>query len=275
MAIGAAEQALQRAGKTAADIDGVIVACSNLQRAYPAIAIEVQEALGIQGFGFDMNVACSSATFGIQAAANSIQLGQARAILMVNPEVCTGHLNFRDRDSHFIFGDAATAVIIERADLATSGHQFDMVSTKLLTKFSNNIRNNFGFLNRAAEEGIGAKDKLFVQEGRKVFSDVCPMVAELIAAHLEENQLNVDDVKRFWLHQANLSMNHLIVKKLLGREATEEEAPVILDTYANTSSAGSVIAFHKNQDDLATGSLAVLSSFGAGYSIGSVILRKR
>ena len=101
------------------------------------------------------------------------------------------------------------------------------------------------------------------------------MVAELIGEHLEENKLNVGDVKRFWLHQANLSMNHLIVRKLLGREATEEEAPVILDTYANTSSAGSVIAFHKYQDDLAAGSLAVLSSFGAGYSIGSVILRKR
>ena len=275
MAVGAAKEALQRAGKTVADIDGVIVACSNLQRAYPAVAIEVQAALGIQGWGYDMNVACSSATFGIQAATTAIQTGQARAILMVNPEICTGHLNFRDRDSHFIFGDAATAVIIERADLATSQHQFDVVSTKLLTQFSNNIRNNFGFLNRAAEEGVGARDKLFVQEGRKVFKDVCPMVAELIAAHLAENQLNVSDVKRFWLHQANLNMNLLIARKLLGRDAEPHEAPVILDTYANTSSAGSVIALHKNQDDLPAGSLGVLSSFGAGYSIGSVILRKR
>ena len=275
MAVIAAKEALQRAGKTVADIDGVIVACSNLQRAYPAVAIEVQAALGIQGWGYDMNVACSSATFGIQAATTSIQTGQARAILMVNPEICTGHLNFRDRDSHFIFGDAATAVIIERADLATSLHQFDVVSTKLLTQFSNNIRNNFGFLNRAAEEGIGARDKLFVQEGRKVFKDVCPMVAELIAAHLAENQLNVSDVKRFWLHQANLNMNLLIARKLLGRDAEPHEAPVILDTYANTSSAGSVIALHKHQDDLPAGSLGVLSSFGAGYSIGSVILRKR
>jgi beta-ketodecanoyl-[acyl-carrier-protein] synthase len=274
MAVGAAKDALARAGKTAADIDGVIVACSNLQRAYPAVAIEVQAALGIQGFGFDMNVACSSATFGIQMAANSVQLGQARAILMVNPEICTGHLNFRDRDSHFIFGDAATAVIIERADLATSNYQFDIVGTKLITQFSNNIRNNFGFLNRAAEEGIGARDKLFMQEGRKVFKDVCPMVAELIAAHLAENQLNVADVKRFWLHQANLNMNLLIARKLLGRDAEPGEAPVILDTYANTSSAGSVIALHKNQDDLPSGALGVLSSFGAGYSIGSVILRK-
>ncbi|ARU89279.1 beta-ketoacyl-ACP synthase III [Pseudomonas sp. M30-35] len=274
MAVGAAKEALERAGKTAADIDGVIVACSNLQRAYPAVAVEVQAALGIQGFGYDMNVACSSATFGIQAAANSVQLGQARAVLMVNPEICTGHLNFRDRDSHFIFGDAATAVVIERADQATSNYQFDIVSTKLLTHFSNNIRNNFGFLNRAAEEGVGARDKLFVQEGRKVFKDVCPMVAELIAAHLKENNLNVSDVKRFWLHQANLNMNLLIARKLLGRDAEPSEAPVILDEYANTSSAGSVIALHKHQDDLVGGSLGVLSSFGAGYSIGSVILRK-
>ncbi|MCU1716387.1 beta-ketoacyl-ACP synthase III [Pseudomonas sp. 5P_3.1_Bac2] len=275
MAVEAAKEALVRAGRTAADIDGVIVACSNLQRAYPAVAIEVQAALGIQGFGYDMNVACSSATFGLQAAANSVQLGQARAVLMVNPEICTGHLNFRDRDSHFIFGDAATAVIVERADQATSKHQFDIVSTKLTTQFSNNIRNNFGFLNRCDEEHSGSRDKLFVQEGRKVFKDVCPMVAHLIAEHLQENQLNVADVKRFWLHQANLNMNLLIIRKLLGRDAEAHEAPVILDTYANTSSAGSVIALHKYQDDLPAGALGVLSSFGAGYSIGSVILRKR
>ncbi|TBU86686.1 beta-ketoacyl-ACP synthase III [Phytopseudomonas dryadis] len=276
MAVGAAEQALARAGKTAADIDGVIVACSNLQRAYPAVAIEVQAALGIQGFGYDMNVACSSATFGIQAAVNSVQLGQARAILMVNPEICTGHLNFRDRDSHFIFGDAATAVIIERADQASSAQQFEVVGTKLLTQFSNNIRNNFGFLNRAAQDGSqGTRDKLFVQEGRKVFRDVCPMVAELIASHLQENDLQVSDIKRFWLHQANLNMNLLIVRRLLGRDAEPDEAPVILDSYANTSSAGSVIALHKHHEDLPSGALGVLSSFGAGYSIGSVILRKR
>jgi len=275
MAVAAARQALERAGRTAADVDAVIVACSNLQRPYPAVAIEVQQALGIQGFGFDMNVACSSATFGIQTACNAVQLGQARSVLVVDPEICTGHLNFRDRDSHFIFGDAATAVLVERADLATSPYQFDVLSTKLLTQFSNNIRNNFGFLNRAEAEGPGADDKLFVQEGRKVFREVCPMVAELIGKHLEENDIEVSKVSRFWLHQANLSMNHLIVKKLLGRDASPEEAPVILDTYANTSSAGSVIALHKHQDDLPSGALGVLSSFGAGYSIGSVILRKR
>src|SRR5690606_2020905 len=199
MAVGAAREALQRAGRTAADIDGVIVACSNLQRAYPAVGIEVQAALGVEGWGYDMNVACSSATVGLQAASNAVATGQARAVLMVNPEICTGHLNFRDRDSHFIFGDAATAVIVERADQATSPYQWEIVGTKLVTQFSNNIRNNFGFLNRCAEEGIGARDKLFVQEGRKVFKEVCPMVAELIGAHLGEVGVAVNDVRRFWL----------------------------------------------------------------------------
>ena len=274
MSVKAAQQALERAGKTAADIDGVIVACSNLQRAYPAVAIEVQAALGIKGFGFDMNVACSSATFGIQNAANTVALGQARAVLMVNPEVCTGHMSFRDRDSHFIFGDACTAVVVERAEDAVCEHPYEILGTKLLTKFSNNIRNNFGFLNRCDESGVGARDKLFMQNGRKVFRDVCPMVAELIGEHLGEVGLQVDSVKRFWLHQANLNMNMLIARKLLGRDPSAEEAPVVLDEYANTSSAGSIIAFHKYQNDLPVGSHGVICSFGAGYSIGRVIVRK-
>jgi beta-ketodecanoyl-[acyl-carrier-protein] synthase len=274
MAVAAARQALERAGRSAADIDMVIVACSNMQRPYPAVSIEVQQALGIQGYAFDMNVACSSATFGIQTAVNAIASGQARAVLMVNPEICSAHLNFRDRDSHFIFGDACTAVVLERAEAARSAQRYEVLGSKLATVFSNNIRNNFGFLNRCDESGIGQADKLFVQQGRKVFKEVCPMVGEHIAAHLDSLGIAATDVARFWLHQANLAMNQLIARRVLGREAGETEAPVILDRYANTSSAGSVIAFHLHSDDLCSGDVGVISSFGAGYSVGSVVLRK-
>src|SRR6185312_9362557 len=138
--------------------------------------------------------ACSSATFALQTAADMVAAGHARAILVCNPEICSGHLNFRDRDSHFIFGDVATAFIVERADAAKAG--WEIVSTKLKTKFSNNIRNNFGFLNRTAPESIGATDKLFVQEGRKVFKEVVPMVAELIVEHLTENAIPPSNLKR-------------------------------------------------------------------------------
>lgn len=274
IAVAAAKQALERAGREASDVDAVIIACSNLQRAYPAIAVEVQQALGIDGYGFDMNVACSSATFGIQAAVTAIQSGQARAVLVINPEITSGHLNWRDRDSHFIFGDACTALLIERAKFAKSAHQYEIVGMKLKTQFSNNIRNNFGFLNRADESGVGKADKLFRQQGRRVFKEVCPMAAAMITATVEASGFTIPDVKRFWLHQANLNMNLLISRMVLGRDATPEESPTILDTYANTSSAGSIIAFHKHQDDLAAGSVGVICSFGAGYSIGCVVVKK-
>jgi len=274
MAVVAAGEAMARAGKSAVDIDMVIVAASNMQRAYPAMAVEIQDALGIKGFGFDMNVACSSATFGIQQARDTVMSGSARCVLMLNPEICSGHLNFRDRDSHFIFGDVCTAVIVEAASTASSADQFFVVDSKLQTIYSNNIRNNFGFLNRADETGVGQPDKLFVQEGRKVFKEVCPAVATQISGQLEALDISPDQVKRFWLHQANLSMNQLISRRVLGREATEDEAPTILDEYANTSSAGSVIAFHKHHADFKPGEIGVLCSFGAGYSIGSVILKK-
>ncbi|MES2297463.1 MAG: beta-ketoacyl-ACP synthase III [Pseudomonadota bacterium] len=275
MCVAAARQALDRAGRSAADIDMVLVACSNMQRPYPAMAVEVQDALGIDGYGFDMNVACSSATFGIQTAVAAVQSGQARAVLVLNPEITSGHLNFRDRDSHFIFGDACTAIVVEAADTAKSRHQFEILQTRLKTKFSNNIRNNFGFMNRFDEAGIGQPDKLFRQQGRKVFKEVCPMAAEMIKDTVASAGLEVAQVARYWLHQANLNMNLLITRMILGRDAEPQEAPVILDTYANTSSAGSIIAFHKHQDDMPAGAHGVICSFGAGYSIGCVVVRKR
>jgi beta-ketodecanoyl-[acyl-carrier-protein] synthase len=269
-----ARAAIDRWGKPASQIDAVLCAASNMQRAYPAMAVEIQNALGIGGFAFDMNVACSSATFGIKTAADYIAAGSARAVLMVNPEICSGHLNFKDRDSHFIFGDVATAVIVEReADAAAGG--WGIVGTRLKTVFSNNIRNNFGFLNNAAPEGIGKADKLFVQEGRKVFREVVPMVSDMIVEHAADLGIDPAALKRLWLHQANINMNELIGRRVLGREPTAQENVIILDDYANTSSAGSIIAFHLHNDGFEAGELGLICSFGAGYSAGTVFVRKR
>ncbi len=277
--VAACRDALQSAGRDIRDVDAVLCAASNMQRAYPAMAVEIQHELGMQrGFGFDMNVACSSATFGIQTAADYIRSGNARSVLVVNPEITSGHLNWRDRDSHFIFGDVATAILIEAKDLAPAQH-WEILGTRLKTQFSNNIRNNFGFLNRAAGEGpidqSGPRNhKLFVQEGRKVFKEVVPMVGQMITEHAESLGLSGSDLRRMWLHQANTGMNRLIAQRVLGHEASEDESPTVLDTYANTSSAGSIIAFHKHNQDLDAGDIGLICSFGAGYSAGSVFLRK-
>ena len=275
IAVLAANKALKAAGKTADQIDAVIVACAYTQRSYPAIAIEVQEALGIKGFGFDMLVACSAATFGMHRAYEMIKAGTAKAVLVINPELVSPQVNYKDRDSHFIFGDVATAIVLENESTVTSDNAYNILSTKALTQFSNNIRSNHGYMNRAHDNDPYAADKLFHQEGRKVFKDVCPLAAQHIKEHLAAHDLTPDNLTRWWLHQANINMNTLISKRLLGREATLDEAPVVLDTYANTASAGSVIAFNLHHQDLEKGDYGILCSFGAGYSIGSLLVQKR
>jgi len=266
--VTAAKQAMENAGVTAEDIDVVILSCSNIQRAYPAVSIEIQTALGIEGYAYDMNVACSAATFGLKQASDAIKCG-ARRVLLVNVEITSGHTDFRSRDCHFIFGDVATASIIEDTTNKTG---FEIVDTHLFTQFSNNIRNNFGYLNRSEDAVVD--DKLFRQDGRKVFKEVCPLVAKIITKQLEKNEIAPSNVKRFWLHQANASMNDLILKYVVGKDADRALVPIILDEFANTSSAGVIIALHRTAHEVNDGEYGVLCSFGAGYSVGSILVQK-
>ncbi len=274
MALHAARRALAAANKTPADIDMVIVSCAYTERAYPAIAIEVQHALGIDGFGFDMLVACSAATFALQRAHDALVAGSARGVLVINPELTSPQVNYCDRDSHFIFGDVSTAVVLERESSANAKHVYRVLGSKAVTQYSNNIRSNFGYLARA--EGGDAFDdpRLFHQNGRKVFKEVCPMAAAHLEAQVAAVGLKVADIRRWWLHQANLNMNQLITRKLFGADPPPDVAPMVLDRYANTASAGSIIAFAQNHEDLRAGDHGVICSFGAGYSIGSLVVRK-
>lgn len=274
MALPAIHEALAQAGRRADEVDCVIVGCSNLQRAYPAVAIEIQHALGAGGWAYDMNVACSSATFSMQAGVDALLNGSADCVVVVHPEITSGHNNFAARDHHFIFGDACTAVVLERAEDAIAGEQWEVLRGRLLTKFSNSIRNDFGFLNPSEDTERDPSELVFRQRGQQVFKEVCPMVVGHINEQLQALSLEASQVRRFWLHQANLKMNQLIAKGVLGRVPDEDEAPVILDRYANTSSAGSVIAFHLCRDGMVAGDIGVICSFGAGYSIGSQVIRR-
>ncbi len=274
MAQDACQKALAQAGCAGSEIDLVICAASNHERPYPAIAIEIQHLMGTSGFAFDMNVACSSATFGLQAAADMIRAGSARRALVVSPEICSGHLEWRDRDCHFIFGDVCTALVLERAEEARAGH-FIIHSTRCATQFSNNIRNNNGYLRRSRPAGVeDRRDMQFMQEGRKVFKEVLPLVVKHISTHLAEEGVSAENLKRLWLHQANKAMNDFIGRKVLGRVPDLGEQPNILQDYANTSSAGSIIAFSQYSDDLEPGETGLICSFGAGYSVGSVLVER-
>ena len=282
MGAAALKDALADAGLEANDLDGIILACSNFQRTYPAIAIEIQNEIGmIGGFAYDMNVACSAATFGLSQAHGSIVSGLAKRIAVVNVEITSAHLNWRNRDSHFIFGDVATACIVEEMDEPKG---YEILNAKLFTQFSTNIKNEYGFMDRS--EFLAAQtqmypdirepvtDKLFLQNGRKVFKEVCPKVSQVILEHLQDNEIPPSDIKMMWLHQANANMLDLILRTVMGKEADKAIVPSVIAEFANTSSASPMIVFHRYKEALQSGDLGVICSFGAGYSIGSELVKK-
>ncbi len=278
MAVAAATEALGRAGKKPEEIDLVICGASTSERPWPAVGIEIQQALGCGGYAFDMSVACSSATFAISMAIDALISGTATCALVVSPEFFTPQLNFRDRDSHFIFGDVATAVVLERKETAAGEQLFQILDRQLTTTFSNNIRTDLSYLTRAEAdltlERFFEPDQWFVQEGRKVFKELLPMVVNLVSQQIEDYGIESSDIQRMWLHQANINMNQFAAQKLLGRKALPNEAPNVLEEYGNTVSAGAIVAFHKFHEDLTAGDKGIICSFGAGYSVGSLLLEK-
>jgi beta-ketodecanoyl-[acyl-carrier-protein] synthase len=239
-------------GVEAGEVDLVICAASNHERAYPAIAIEIQQLLGAGGFAFDMNVACSSATFGIQAAADMVRAGSCRARWWSTPRSARPSRMARPRLPFHL-----RRRLHRRPDRARRGRQGRPISlirsTRCATQFSNNIRNNNGFLRRTRQGHMeDRRDMQFMQNGRKVFKEVLPLVSAHIAAHMAD-----EGVERRPRSQAPLAApgqqddERLHRRKVLGRVPEPEEQPNILQDYANTSSAGSIIAFAKYSDDLA------------------------
>ena len=268
MALAAAEKALTEAKLKGEEIDMVIISASVWERFLPSMACELQSLIGAKGFAFDMGMACSSATFGISTACDALQSGMANKALVVTAEYLTPVMDYEDRDSHFIFGDCAVAIVLEREAETKSETAFRINDRKLFTEYSPNIQVTFGTRNLLVPEDISDPKYRFKQNGRVVFRELLPKVIDLVNGYLEKNDRTVEDYKRFWLHQANINMNIFATKKLLGKEPSQDEAPIILDEYANTAGAGCMIAFDKYKNDFKAGDLGLICSFGASYSIG-------
>jgi beta-ketodecanoyl-[acyl-carrier-protein] synthase len=275
--LASAKRALSHAGLEGADIDMVICAASHHQRPYPAIAIEIQHALGANGAGFDMGLGCSSAAAGLHVAVNLVRTGAQKRVLVVTPEIITGHLNFRDRQTHFIFGDASTAMIVEAiGEGEMRPGRFEVLDTRGWTQFSNNIRTNLGYLTRTAEDDptmINMEGNMIKQVGNKVFKEVTVAGHRFIVNFLAEHGLTPDGIRRFWLHQANARMNAMILKLAFGHEVGHDRAPMVLERLGNTAAAGAIVALSENHADLKPGDYGLLCAFGAGYSIGGALLR--
>ncbi len=119
------------------------------------------------------------------------------------------------------------------------------------------------------------RNKMFYQNGRAVFKDVVKLVSEKITNQLSYCNVSPEGVSRFWMHQANIKMNVKIIKSIIRKDFFNPDlAPSTLENFGNTSSSGSILCFSLYNKDLSLGDYGVLSSFGAGYSFGSVLLKK-
>ncbi|MGB6118994.1 MAG: beta-ketoacyl-ACP synthase III [Mesorhizobium sp.] len=276
--MASAKKAIEDAGVDPETVDMVICSASHHQRPYPAIGIEIQQAIGARGAAFDMGLGCSSAGAALHVATSLVRSGAQKRVLVVTPEIITGQLNFRDRQTHFIFGDASASVLVEAAgEEETRPGRFEVVDTRSWTQFSNNIRTNFGFLSRTAEPDpyvVPMEGKMIKQNGPKVFKEVTHAAHRFITSFLADHGLEAADVRRYWLHQANARMNAMIMKLALGHEADFDRAPMVLEELGNTAGAGAVIALKRYHEDMVAGEYGLLCAFGAGYSIGSALLRK-
>ena len=169
-------------------------------------------------------------------------------------------------------------MVLEREETASARQLFRVLDRKLMTSFSNNIRFDFSYLTRAEPdltlERFFETDQWFVQQGRKVFKELLPLVVDLIRQQIEDYGIDISDLQRMWLHQANINMNQFAAQKLLGRKAEPDEAPDVLAEFGNTVSAGAIVAFHKFHEDLSPGDKGLICSFGAGYSVGSLLVER-
>src|SRR2546423_1832735 len=236
--VNAVQRALAAAGRVGEEVDLVVCGTSMMQRAYPAMAIEIQNAIGAHGLGFDMPLGCASAVAALQVACNTVRAGLASCAVVVAPELMSGHNNWRERDGHFLFGDAAVALVVEPVRPGA----WELLSVRAMSKFSSNIRNNFGFMNRFDPKTQFNADKLFYQQGRRVYKDIIPLAAKFLVDHVEAHELAPTDIARYWLHQANQNMNDRIADRILGREPTKQEDPGIIDRSGNTASAAAAIS---------------------------------
>jgi beta-ketodecanoyl-[acyl-carrier-protein] synthase len=282
----AAEQAIANAGIAATDIEMIICGTSSPDGIYPATAVEIQGKIGAQNaYAFDLLAACSSFAFGLQIARGMIGSGIHRRVLVVSPEYFTAGVNYADPESAFFFGDGAAAAVIEPAGDLGGRSGFQIVDTRAFSIPSRSIRTGLGgtrpFVAGAtrnngrtdAEIEFGAPDDpYFYQEGRRVFRDVVPTVANETLMFLEQNGLVAADVERFWFHQPSALFLGAIAKRLLDVKADDERVVIGYDRFGNTSSSGAPMCMARDEH-LQPGQYGCMSVFGAGYSIGLALVR--
>ncbi len=269
MAIQAAQQALQKRGLPAEAIDLVIVATVTPEHPFPATANIVSHAIGAhRAWGFDVEAACSSFLYALSVAADSIAAGRVQRALVIGSDKMSSIIDYRDRATCVIFGDAAGAVLLEpteeevgvmdylhQADGAGCAFLHMKAGGSVLPPSVRTVRNRLHYV---------------YQEGRQVFKHAVIQMAEVSAALMRKHNLRPEDIAFFVPHQANRRIIEAAAERL---GLPLEKVMLNIDRYGNTTSATLPLCLYDYENQLKKGDNLILATFGGGFTWGALWLR--
>lgn len=269
MGAEAAKEALEQRGLDADDIDVIIVATVTPDYFFPATACLIQSEIGAgNAYGFDLSAACSGFLYALSTGAGFIEAGRAEKVLVIGSDKMSSIVDYTDRTTCILFGDAAGAVILEEAEEGTGiidyVHRIEGDTECALYQPAGGSRNP------ATEETVKKKLHFLQQDGRAVFKKATIGMADISMEIMERNNLTADDVAWLVPHQANKR----IIDATADRMGLDSDKVMInIDRYANTTAATIPLCLYDWKDELEYGDNLILTAFGGGYTWGALYLK--
>ena len=267
MATAAAKMALAAAGKTAADVDAIILATSTADFTFPSAATMVQDQLGMeQGYAFDVQAVCAGFVFALANANALILSGQARRVMVIGAETFSKIMDWTDRSTSVLFGDGAGAILLEAQDGDGTPEDRGILSTDLN---SDGRYRDLLYVDGGVSTGTTGYLRM---QGNQVFRHAVEKLAATATTALERAGVTAEDVDWVVPHQANIRIIQGTAKKL---NLPMEQVIVTVQDHGNTSAASIPLALSVGQQrgQIKQGDLLVTEAIGGGLAWGAVVLR--
>ena len=269
MATAAAQQALDKRGMDASEIDLIIVGTVTPDMLFPATACLVQNNLGAEEcWGFDVSAACSGFLFSLTAGARFIESGKHKAVLVIGADKMSTIIDWTDRNSCILFGDGAGAVILEPeengAGIVDSLEYCDGENWAALRMLGGGSRHP------SSHETIDNKMHYLFQEGRAVFKVAVEGMADVSAQIMQRNGLTGDDIRYLVPHQANQRIIDATARRM---GITMDKVMLNISRYGNTTAGTIPLCLYDWEKDLRRGDNLIVSSFGGGFTWGATYLK--
>lgn len=284
MSVDAAQKALDASGLSPLNLDMIIVATLTPDEPLPNASSAVQKALGaVNAFCFDLSAACSGFVYALGCGAMYIKGGAAKHVLVIGAEILSKIVNWEDRTTCILFGDGAGAAVLgpseEPGFLGMSmgtdgsrGHTLKMFERDIDNPFMTDAQRAAANMEADADGNLRPKSRYVYMDGSEVFKFAVKKVPESIQQVLKEQQVTVEDVDHFVLHQANYRIIESVAKRL---KASMDKFIITIDEYGNTSAASVPLALDElmHSGKVKKGELIMISGFGGGLTWGSILMR--